>query len=441
MGIFDHIREFVRADYILFAFRLHSCGIVIGDEGAVIPQTPADFLNVCKRFIIHRPDKMEWTRQEFDERQITEIKLFGHILFEQFHFSKTRLRPEFRVRISNPIIRPSSEVPSADTNQLFDMVEEVLSEALELDPEPEREPLPVKLPNRSPNPRAVPPTLAQRVVDLRAKVMRTQKQGKLLTQELARKDRLRENRLSPIAVPPPPSTGHSDRVDLSLTSDVIQQLFRLSSTNPNGGRFSDAMIDLAFALSALNGRADRVLRGVLAFPSPPTLLNHLAREKERIWRALRENPDRKPLLDSLREYQDREKMPAGWMSWTLAFDGLPVTAAGLQGQPHRAGSCFSFVMLPLDHRYPELLVQSIIRAHGKMNVSIFTVTNESCEVLMESGFHVHFVRTDGDGAMDPEHTQAFLKCARQAPRLESIVAGLTSDRHTMTKWLISDLLP
>jgi hypothetical protein len=59
MGIFDRISEFVRADYILFAFRLHSCGIVIGDEGVmvVIPQTLADFLNGCKRFILHRHGK------------------------------------------------------------------------------------------------------------------------------------------------------------------------------------------------------------------------------------------------------------------------------------------------------------------------------------------------------------------------------------------------
>jgi hypothetical protein len=70
MGIFDHIRELVRADEILFPFRLHFCGIVIGDEGVMvdIPQTRADFLNVYKRFIIHRLNKMEWTHQEFDER-------------------------------------------------------------------------------------------------------------------------------------------------------------------------------------------------------------------------------------------------------------------------------------------------------------------------------------------------------------------------------------
>jgi hypothetical protein len=50
MGIFDHLSEFIRADYILFAFPLHFCGIVIGDEAVmvIIPQTLADFLNVCK---------------------------------------------------------------------------------------------------------------------------------------------------------------------------------------------------------------------------------------------------------------------------------------------------------------------------------------------------------------------------------------------------------
>jgi hypothetical protein len=106
----------------------------------------------------------------------------------------TGLQPEFRVRISNPIITPSPEIPSADQDQLFDMVEEMLSEALELDPE--REPLPVKLPNRSPNPRAGTPALAQRVVDLRPKVMCARKQVKLLTQELGKKDRLLEDRPS-----------------------------------------------------------------------------------------------------------------------------------------------------------------------------------------------------------------------------------------------------
>jgi hypothetical protein len=232
MGIFDHISECVRAEYILFAFWLHSCGIV------VIP----DFLNMCKRFIIHRLDKMEWTRQEFDERQITGRKPFGQILFEQFLLPTTTLRPEFRVRISNPIITPSPDVPSADPDQLFDRVEEMPSEALELYPEPE--PLPVKLPNRSPNPRAGPPAIAQRVVDLRAKGIHTKKQVKFQIQELARKDRLLENRPSPIIVPPPTSTAHSDQADSSLASNIIQQLCRLSSTNPNGRHFSDAMIDL-----------------------------------------------------------------------------------------------------------------------------------------------------------------------------------------------------
>jgi hypothetical protein len=149
------------------------------------------------------------------------------------------------------------------------------------------------------------------------------KENEELGQTVAR----RSQHLPPSAfAPPAPSASIDDAPEPSLATQMINELMQLSSTAPNGRSFSDSMIDLADALSAISPRAYRVLREVLAFPSPRTLVSHVASEKLVIRKALADNPDNNPLSGSLFDYRAREGLSHETIGCTLAFDAAAVTA-------------------------------------------------------------------------------------------------------------------
>jgi hypothetical protein len=63
-----------------------------------------------------------------------------------------------------------------------------------------------------------------------------------------------------------------------------------------------------------------------------------------------------------------------------------------------------------------------------MNGDILEIKDQLVVTLMAGGFIPHFVAPDGDGAMEPAHTQAFERYENDEPDLESIVQKLTGDR-------------
>jgi hypothetical protein len=50
----------------------------------------------------------------------------------------------------------------------------------------------------------------------------------------------------------------------------------------------------------------------------------------------------------------------------LALDATPVTAARLPTGKKDSGSCFAFIVSPLDGRWPVFRIQFIVRSHGKI---------------------------------------------------------------------------
>jgi hypothetical protein len=100
---------------------------------------------------------------------------------------------------------------------------------------------------------------------------------------------------------------------------------------------------------------------------------------------------------------------------------------------------FAFLMLPLDHRIPDLLVRSIVWPNGKMNPGILRMKKDLCQALRSCGFIPSFVATDRDNGMDAEHNRVFELYKNLHCSLNEIVRYLSEHGH-MKEWSISDLL-
>jgi hypothetical protein len=219
--------------------------------------------------------------------------------------------------------------------------------------------------------------------------------------------RLSQHLPPPAFAPPAPSVSLDDAPEPSLAAQIINELIQLSSTAANGQSFSDSMIDLPEALSAISPRASRVLREVFPFQSPRTLFSDLTPEKLVIGKALADSPDMNPLIGYLFDYRAREGLLPETIGCTLAFDAAAVTATGLRAHPGKTASTFTFLLLPLDHRYPDLPLRSVPRIHGKINGDILKIKDQLLVGLMAAGFIPYFVATDGVGAVNPAYMRVF----------------------------------
>jgi hypothetical protein len=190
---------------------------------------------------------------------------------------------------------------------------------------------------------------------------------------------------------------------------MLLELNDLATHHPKARRFSSEMIEFGYTLNAISARSYRHGCGVFPFPSARTIFNHFQGEKAIIRCALSECPDLAPLKEFLHEFRGRERLPEGLIACTLAFDATSVTATGLPNASHKGGSSFAFMMLPLDHRIPDLLIRSIVRPNGKMNKGVLAAKDELSDVLRQCDFVPHFVATDGDNGMDAAHALAFDK--------------------------------
>jgi hypothetical protein len=100
------------------------------------------------------------------------------------------------------------------------------------------------------------------------------------------------------------------------------------------------------------------------------------------------------------------------------------------------------MLLPIDHRYPELLNRSVWHTSGNIDAAIRDIRDSLCRVLAQNGFSSHFVATDGDNTVEGQHEQAHQKYASLGETdLESVISGLTNSGHDdLVEWPVSDPL-
>lgn len=246
--------------------------------------------------------------------------------------------------------------------------------------------------------------------------------------------------------PDVPAEGSSTAEEADVRRQILSELVARQAEDPNRRRYSDTLKEFAYVLHALSPKAHAFVRQALPLPSVATIVTHAEEETMRITRALG-GPDGVPIGPSLSEYLQQyrhtEEIPDGNICrCTLSFDATSATATGIKGRWSQSGSCFAFLMLPLDHRYPDLLIRSVYHKTGKIDAAIREIRNALVRVLEQNGFVCHFVATDGDSGVDGRHQEAYLRYAGWGEiNLEAIAVRLTNDwTEDLNQWPISDLL-
>jgi hypothetical protein len=105
------------------------------------------------------------------------------------------------------------------------------------------------------------------------------------------------------------------------------------------------------------------------------------------------------LTEYLQKYRETNELADRVVPCVMAFDAAAVSATGLATKGNCPGNVFAFMLLPLDHRLPDLLVKSIRWPTGRMDLDIRAKKDELVEVLHQNRFWSRFVETDGDSGM------------------------------------------
>jgi hypothetical protein len=233
---------------------------------------------------------------------------------------------------------------------------------------------------------------------------------------------------APTDPPPEPWAGPPPIIDTphTLQQEIIQELLALDTTKPRGRRYSETLILFSFLLHTLSPKAYRCASEVLALPAESTIATRMACRKNDLSGAIRGTGP--GLLDlHLNRYRESQCIPpARPISCTLAFDAASVTSTGILTKPGQPGSVFSFLMLPLDHRQPDLLVRSVPHQHGHIDGDIMKVKTDITNGLLRTRFRCHFIATDGDPAMNPFHKKTFERWAQTNGNLEVIFLIVTN---------------
>jgi hypothetical protein len=164
-------------------------------------------------------------------------------------------------------------------------------------------------------------------------------------------------------------------------------------------------------------------------------------EKQRIARCFRAS-ETNELEEYLQEYQRCNNIPADVvLRGTLAFDATSVSHKGMERKRGKNRSCFAFVMLPHDHRFKNLLIQSVPQETGRIDEFILRIHDAFCGALSRIGIVVNFVATDGDNGPAKAHLETFKQHDKCRGDLDLAVCQVTKDGTVeLIQWPVSDLL-
>jgi hypothetical protein len=239
--------------------------------------------------------------------------------------------------------------------------------------------------------------------------------------------------LAPEPAPPAPEPP------VSIQEQFLGELVALAEKKPEARHFSDDMKSICYALYSLSPKAYRLAREILPLPSATTISSFMSDRKEATALAL---AGRSELNEYLQDYRRRLQITDEKFPCNLAFDATAASTTGVKLTKNKATqSCFSYLLLALDHRFPDLLIRSDVFVNGRIGLLALQMKDECLEALRENNFACHFVSSDGDGGMNPFHDEAFQKYANSDGVLRNIVNDLTDNgRVDLMEWPISDFL-
>jgi hypothetical protein len=219
----------------------------------------------------------------------------------------------------------------------------------------------------------------------------------------------------------------------------IAEMLRLARINPRGRIYSPQMYDFAYGLHAISPKAYTYTRGVLPLPAISSVVEHFHAETVSITSCLK-SQDEKSISEYLQKYREQERWaPDEWVPANLAFDATPVNSKGIGFNPE-TGSCFTFILLPLDHGHKDTPIHSERHKDGHIDEHIRAVRDTLLRIMKQNHFMAHFVGTDGDNGVDGAHSEAFESYKNSSGDLAEIVAGLTNNgEKDLEDWPISDL--
>jgi hypothetical protein len=218
-------------------------------------------------------------------------------------------------------------------------------------------------------------------------------------------------------------------------------MVELRGLDANRRTYSSELRDFSYALHAISPKAYNLARLILPLPSVNTSVRHAQQETSFIKSAIGGvlGSDVASYLQYWRQQQNIEQNHP--FHCTLAFDATGVTSTGLTRKFSPCGYCFAFMMLPLDHAYPDLLIRSMSHRHGKIDKDIREMRDKLLAILKENSFVCHFVATDGDNGMNAIHQAHFERYVNLGAEMNTILLHLTHDgKDPLLEWPVSDLL-
>jgi hypothetical protein len=241
--------------------------------------------------------------------------------------------------------------------------------------------------------------------------------------------------------PAPPPVQPVSCADPRPLPPLLAECVELAGVEPNQRRYSDVFRKFSYAIHAISAQSYRLSRVAgFPFPSVTTLRDFIRHEKELIIQALEGGEE---LIEYLQKYRETTGLTDEVVPCVMAFDAAAVSATGLATKGNSPGNVFAFMLLPLDHRLPDLLVKSIRWPTGRMDADIRAKKDELVDVLLQNGFECHFVATDGDSGMSVCHMIAWRLYQDLSGDLTKLLPILIDRLTKLKKWMpwpIPDLL-
>jgi hypothetical protein len=246
-----------------------------------------------------------------------------------------------------------------------------------------------------------------------------------------------QNRALANPEPPQENPDHPQPEEPPIQEQFLAALCALAEVDANRREYPEFVKRICWMLRSLDPQSYRAWHELLPVPGETTLASYMREEKLSAASALTGEGD---LSEYLQSYRRDLNITNDAEPSVLAFDATAVSATGVRLTKKRTESCFAFLLLPLDHRLPHVLVKSLLWRNGKMNDDILEKKNEVVRTLTANHFYCHFVATDGDSGMNELHNEAFEKYEQSNGILPDIIQGLTHNgERPLTEWPIPDL--
>jgi hypothetical protein len=220
----------------------------------------------------------------------------------------------------------------------------------------------------------------------------------------------------------------SDKIEETtpVRHSIIQELCLLDSrTTPNGhasngNRYSPRLKDLCVATLSLSRKGYNLMREALPLPSERILSTHSKQIKAAIQKALK--GERRAIDPYLQAYRKRLGIAENEVVYViLAHDATMVTETGLrerakdgetkQSQKRKVVEyCHTFLMLPLNRKYTDLVIRSMGRMNGNIGDDVIKEEDRLIAELEKHNFCVIGIATDGDTAVNARHEKFYNEC-------------------------------